>query len=287
MSTKAEMDQLRSQILQVCAEDAPTTARFVYYRLLDPSWPLPQPKTQASYKRIAKQLRDMRVAGILPWEYIVDAGRAPVYGVGSRDAGEFLRSMAKNYRRSPWPDDGSRTEVWCEAKGTAPVLADTCAEWGVNLYPCGGDASLSFLFAAADVHRLFEHLHIVYVGDWDPKGLAMSDRLPDQLASFFPDEAPDIDLERVAVTEELVNALHLELVPITGSRRGLPGAYAHMTEKCEAEAVSSPRLRRLVSDALARSLPGGRYALADNLEKQAQEREHIGRLATLEQGFDA
>ena len=60
------MLQIERQILAILEQDQPLSVWHVFYRLLDPTLPLPLPKTEAGYKCVERALADLRRSGQVP-----------------------------------------------------------------------------------------------------------------------------------------------------------------------------------------------------------------------------
>ena len=74
--SKAQIEQLRQQILDELEDDHPQSVRHVFYRMVDPSLPAPVPKSQKhGYGPVQRQLAKLRKTGKLPYGWIVDMTR--------------------------------------------------------------------------------------------------------------------------------------------------------------------------------------------------------------------
>ncbi len=77
--TKAETEQLESQIYQVLAQDNPQSVRHCFYRMTDPRLPVPVPKTDTGspngYNKVQQRMAKMRRAGRLPYSWVTDTTR--------------------------------------------------------------------------------------------------------------------------------------------------------------------------------------------------------------------
>ena len=71
--TKAQIDQLRRQMIDVLDEDHPQSVRHVFYRMTDPRLPESVEKSDAGYITVQRQLVSMRREGLIPYGWITDA----------------------------------------------------------------------------------------------------------------------------------------------------------------------------------------------------------------------
>jgi hypothetical protein len=175
----------------------PITGRGVGYKLFTAGL-IPSMETKEMAK-VYRLLRQARERDIIPWEWIVDETRSlemvPVWD----DPEEYARCVARDYRRDFWNQQSVRCEVWSEKGTVRGVLAPVLDEYGVGFRVMHGFASAT---AAHDAALDYDgrDLVVLYVGDFDPSGLFMSEEdLPARLAKYDGDH---IDLRRIALTSE-------------------------------------------------------------------------------------
>ena len=134
-------------------------------------------------------------------------------------------------------------------------MAGTARELGVSLYPSGGMPSDTFVYGAAvdAVLSRREHIFIVYVGDFDPSGLQISECLETMLtehlgnaAEYYDLDAPELTFERVAINEQQIIDYALPTKPVkqTQSRKKYD-----IDQTVEAEALRPDTMRQIVADA--------------------------------------
>jgi hypothetical protein len=104
---------------------------------------------------------------------------------------------ADTYRRDFWNQQPHRVQVWSEKGTVRGVLQPVLDHLAVGFNPVHGFNS------ATNTHDTAEDddgrpLHILYVGDYDPSGMFMSERdLPTRFAKYDGDH---IKLRRIALT---------------------------------------------------------------------------------------
>jgi hypothetical protein len=265
------IDQIKSQIVAVLEQDHPQTLRHVYYRMTDPRLPVPIQKTDNGYDRIRHYLHDLRRDGIVPYDYVVDSSRVGIFVPRFNNAADFLRAYAGSYRADIWADRPRYCQVWVESRSLAGVLEDLCWQYAVDLYPCGGFASLSFVYEAAKkINR--EHdgreLVIYYIGDYDPAGVLIDVALEQELREHLH---PDVKLQflRLGITEQQVARYRLP----TKTRKASDPRAPHVKWTVEAEAMPAATMRGLISGAIAELLPAD--ALERAAKKEARERRKL------------
>ena len=278
--TGAQVAMLDSQIVDVLAADHPQSVRHVYYRMTDPRLTEPVEKTDAGYRTVQNRCLLLRRSGAVPYGWISDMSRQG-YFVNTFDGGaDFLSRMSGLYRGDMWRDADVRCEVWCESRSIASVLLADCKELAVDLYPCGGFSSVSFVHAAAQEHNGssdWRPLQVFFVGDYDPAGVLIDTSLKKELRAHL---AEDIELrfERIGINIEQIAEYDLPTKPRKeGDKRS-----SQVERTVEAEAMPANVLRSIVRERVESLLPANALAVSKVAEKS--EREHLKRIAAMMAG---
>ena len=285
--TAADVEQVQRQILAVLETDRPQSIRHIFYRMTDPRLPLPIPKTEKGYRQVQRRLVEMRRAGLIPYGWISDTTRRGYHVSTFSDAGDLITRFAGLYRADLWRDVDSHVEVWCESRSIAGVIEDTCEDLAVSLYPAGGFASLTFVYDAAQAIRRTGkgEAVIVYVGDYDPAGVLIDQKIIEELRGHLPFRG--ITLRRIAVTEEQIEQYGLPTKPRKdGDMRRLD-----ILETVEAEAMPAETLRRMLRAEIESYLPANAlHAIQIAEQSERQGLEKIGEIISqhgLREVFDA
>ena len=254
--TRARVTQLDNQIYDVLAADHPQSVRHIFYRMTDPRLPEPVEKTQAGYKQVQHRLLELREYGIVPWSWITDGTRAAMRHARYDGADDFAQEAASLYRQDYWRNKEVRLEVWCESRSIAAVLWPTCNEFGVNLFPAGGFASVSFVHMAAkdSIHSRKSELAVLYVGDYDPAGLTIDHDIETKMIRYMAeiDEQDQLDsditftFKRLAINEAQIMAYDLPTKP----RKATDTRRMDIASTVEAEAMPAAQMRELLRDAI-------------------------------------
>jgi hypothetical protein len=180
----------------------PITGRGVGYKLfiagLIPSM------ARAEMQRVYRLLKEARERDHIPWEWIVDETRSIERISTWSDPATYARCVARSYRRDFWDQQPVRVEVWSEKGTIRGVLEPVLDRYAVGFRVMHGFSSATVLHEVAryDDGRL---LIVLYVGDFDPSGLFMSEQdLPARLAEY---NGHHIDVRRIALTREQVKGL--------------------------------------------------------------------------------
>jgi hypothetical protein len=180
----------------------PVTGRGVGYRLFVAH--LIASMATKDMARVYRLLKVAREQGIIPWEWIVDETRSIERVSTWDDPADYARCVARSYRRDFWNQQPHRVQVWSEKGTVRGLLRPVLDEYAVGFLPVHGFSSAT---AAHDIAEDDDgrDLIVLYVGDFDPSGMFMSEEdLPQRVADYGGDH---VELERIALTEDQTDAL--------------------------------------------------------------------------------
>lgn len=268
-------DQLDQQIISVLSEDHPQSVRHVFYRMTDPRLSEPVEKSDKGYRHVQNRCVILRRSGRVPYDWIADMSRRGYFVNTYSGKGDFLSRMAGYYRADLWAYSNYRCEVWCESRSIAGVIQRECSELAVDLYPCGGFASLTFVHEAAEAHNCNDDdrpLIIFYIGDYDQAGVLVDVALERELLLHLN---PDIELSfrRIGINLEQIETYTLPTKP----RKATDIRSQQVESTVEAEAMPAHILRALLREQIESLLPEG--ALAATKVAEESERAGLRRLA--------
>ena len=272
--TRAQVEQLERQILEVLLEDRPQSIRHVFYRMTNPRLPEPVEKTDHGYNQIQARLVSMRRDGTVPYRWISDSTRRGYHTNTFSGAGDFLERMHGLYRGDLWQDSQTHVEVWSESRSLAGVIQGECRRLAVSLYPCGGFASLTLVHEAADdINEMDkDRVVVLYVGDFDPAGVLIDRAVERELRQCCN---LDIQFRRLAINPQQIQEYDLPTKP----RKATDRRRLDITETVEAEAMPAAIMRRIVVDAVESYLPDGKLGAMKEVEES--ERLGLSRLADI------
>ncbi len=237
----------------ILEEIQPASVRAVCYRLFVAG--LIDSMAVKNTGKVSRHLVWARENGIVPWEWVVDENRKAERTPSWDNPGEIIESAVDQYRKDYWRDQPQWVEVWSEKGTIRGTLAPVLDKYGVTLRVMHGYSSATAIYEAArETERSEKPLTILYVGDWGPSGLNMSEAdIPKRLARY----AGSPNIERVALTEGDV------------TERGLPSFEAaskskdsrhqwfiqHYGQRCwELDALPPPTLRESVETEIRKRL---------------------------------
>jgi hypothetical protein len=173
----------------------PITGRGIGYKLFTAG--LIPSMARAEMQRVYRLLTAARERGEIPWKWIVDETRALERRPSWDDPADFAHTVSRAYRRDFWAQQPARVEVWSEKGTVRGVLRPVLDEYGVGFRVMHGFSGATTLYDVAqdDDGR---PLIALYVGDFDPSGMWMSERdLPGRLSKYGGDH---VSVKRIAIT---------------------------------------------------------------------------------------
>jgi hypothetical protein len=234
----------------ILAEIQPASVRAVCYRLFNQN--IIRDMSKGETNRVSTQLTWAREQGIIPWSWIVDETRdAERAAVGWESPEVFRQAALQSYRRDHWTYQSKHVEIWSEKGTVRGTIAPVLREFGIAFRVMHGYASATAVYQAARESVQDAKAWIVlYVGDYDPSGLHMSEvDLPNRLGEY----GSIIELRRVALVADDVRFGGLPSFP-TQTKRGDPRWRWYRDrygEQCwELDALSPTILRDRLAEAI-------------------------------------
>jgi len=176
----------------------PATVRAVCYKLF--TLGVIRSMAKPEVNRVGHQLVWARERGVIPWSWIVDDTREPRRAQVYQSPSSFAEVVKGAYRTDPWQSQPLTVEVWSEKATVGGVLAPVLETYAVPFRVNRGYASATAVMDMA-VASQQGNMIALYVGDFDPSGLHMSEEdLPARLAEYGASEA--MRIERIAITAE-------------------------------------------------------------------------------------
>jgi hypothetical protein len=257
------------------SEIQPASVRAVCYRLfVDGKIPSMAP---LEVQRISRLITTAREEESIPWEWIVDETREVESTSTWADPEAFARTITRAYRKDKWDAQPVRVEVWSEKGTVRGTLAPVLRQFEVNFRVMHGFGSATAVHNAAlnvleDTGRPFV---ILYVGDWDPSGMYMSEKdLPERLTRYTGlREGKGFKVRRIALTSKdtkRLPAFEAETKRRDPRHQWYVGRYG---SRCwELDAMSPVDLRERVDQEIRRLLDAetwNRYVRAEAAEQSS------------------
>jgi hypothetical protein len=180
----------------ILAEIQPASVRAVCYRLFTAGL-IPTMSKNAT-NRVGSQLTWAREQGIIPWAWIADDTRTIDRPATWDSPADLLEAATSQYRRDWWQQQPARVILCSEKSTVAGTVKPVTQRFGVGFLSLHGYSSATLVNDLADLSvEDARPLTLLYIGDWDPSGLDMSERdLPGRLARY----GGLATVERIALT---------------------------------------------------------------------------------------
>ena len=256
------------EAMYAAAEAAqPITGRGVGYKLFTRG--LIPSMARSEMQRVYRLLREAREQGVIPWEWIVDETREFERCSVWDDPQEFAATVSRAYRRDFWTQQPVRVEVWSEKGTVRGVLQPILDKYAVGFRVMHGFSG------ATTIHDVAEDddgrdLIVLYVGDYDPSGLYMSEHdLPDRLTKYGGDH---VALERIALTRKQTDGL--PPFPASDKRKDPRHKWfvRHFGDRCwELDALDPNDLRARVEEAIRAEIEPIAWERCDLVNQAEQE----------------
>src|SRR6516164_10596024 len=169
--------------MYAAAESAqPITGRGIGYKLFTAG--LIPSMARSEMARVYRLLKEARERDLISWDWIVDETRSIERVSTWANPAAYARAVARSYRRDFWDQQSVRCEVWSEKGTVRGVLAPVLDEYAVGFRVMHGFSSATSVYDVSQDDDGRE-LIALYVGDFDPSGLFMSEEdLPTRLAKY-------------------------------------------------------------------------------------------------------
>jgi hypothetical protein len=248
----------------ILAEIQPASVRSVCYQLFNRG--IISGMTKGETQKVSRLLVYARENKIVSWEWIVDETRDPErisQWSGLTDYGE---TILRAYRKNFWDHQKDRVEIWSEQGTVRGVLALVRQEFAVTFSVKHGFDSVTSINNVSDqTYDRERPLIALYIGDWAPSGLCMSERdLPKRLEEF----GAFVDLKRIALTFDDVYHGNLPSFPVDTKTKDPRHRWfvKNYGDQCwELDALPPPVLRERVRPPMAKSLL---FALATSYQRK-------------------
>ena len=180
----------------ILAEIQPTTVRGVAYQLFTRG--LIENMGRKCVANVSRMIVIAREKGIIPWEWIVDDTRNEMYFPKWNGLEDFGEHVVSQYRSNFWQHQDSWIKVFSEKGTIVGIVQPVLGEFAVNYKILHGFGSATSLHdVAAESLTGERYLEILYIGDFDPSGMHMSEvDLPDRIKRY----GGAVAITRIALT---------------------------------------------------------------------------------------
>jgi hypothetical protein len=255
----------------ILEEIAPATVRAVCYRLFVDG--LIPNMSKVSTDKVSRMLVWAREQDAIDWSAIVDETREVEQVSTWSDPQSLIRAAVRQYRKDYWDAQPTHVEVWSEKGTVRGTLSPVLNEFGVPFRVMHGYGSATAIKSIADTSvEIYKPFVALYVGDWDPSGLHMSDvDLPKRIDEY----GGVVEVVRIALTMDDISNEELPSFEAE-TKRGDPRhqwfTRSHGKRCWELDALSPVTLRDRVKQAITDELDiqsWNRMVEVENVERES------------------
>jgi len=261
-------------ISRILEEIQPCSVRAVCYQLFVRK--LISGMTKNNTNSVGGKLVWARENGVIPWAWIVDETREAETISTWANPESIINAAVRGYRKDYWRDQPNWVEVWSEKGTIRGTLAPVLEKYGITFRVMHGYSSATALQAIATESAASDKtLHVLYLGDWDPSGMNMSEvDIPKRLARYHG----DVIVERIALADSDV-APGTQLPSFEASTKVGDSRYEWFLKNygatCwELDALSPTVLRQRVDARILQLIDTGAWNAAIDVEKAEVDSMH-------------
>jgi len=196
-SVSDQSQMILNAMQELIEEFAPRTLRSYYYQLVVKNL---FPNVQNSYDNLCTLLASARRTGKIPYDAFSDDSRPRYINVPDSDLQDYVDTF-RPYESDWWREQVQRVVLWLEKDALMNVVKPIAQKYHVDLYCGKGNTSLTVTYEASKSMNGFydagQYITILYLGDFDPKGIEMEGTLYKTLQE---DHDCCFEHERIAVT---------------------------------------------------------------------------------------
>jgi hypothetical protein len=265
--TTKEMLPLAAASMEYLYLHRPDTVRGNMYLLVNGphgQW-LPDTSTK-SYDCVQRLLNRLRMAGVIPFSWVVDNVRSTIKPSSWSGLNDFAETVADAYRLDFWSRLDDYIEFIVEKDTVAGKIAQVTRSFDVPLHPIRGYNSTSYAYEIASRWReIHKPITIYYLGDHDPSGRDLERDIKEKLAAL---SGRRFLWQRLAVEPEQFGLYNIRpMEPKQGDSRFRRFVQAGYYDCAEVEAIPAKDLRHIVHTAILTHIPTGEWERLQEVER--------------------
>jgi hypothetical protein len=182
-------------LIEIAEAIQPCSVRALAYQLFNRKL-IPSMETKHT-KKVSKWSVIAREAGAMPWGWIVDSTRTEERVATWADPTAYAKAVQDSYRRNKWLDQPTHVSVWSEKATIEGTIRPVLERYEVPFQVLHGWSGATPVWDAAEANlERDQDTLILYVGDFDPSGMCMSEvDLPKRLARYTSNTPADKDVD--------------------------------------------------------------------------------------------
>jgi hypothetical protein len=280
-------------MVEIAEEIQPCNLRALAYQLFNRKLITSMSDTKQTGK-VSRLSVIAREEGLLPWEWIVDPSRSLETVPTWADPEHYADTVQRAYRKDKWLDQPVAISLWSEKATVEGTLRPVLWKYEIPFLVLHGWSGSTPIHDAAEQAIADDKPTIIlYVGDYDPSGMGMSELdLPQRIARYALGirkedmdieyarrilEEHDIEIRRIALTEHHTKLLGKE-TSFPAETKKNDSRYAwfvkHYGRSCwELDAMKPTDLRDIVEETILDELD--RESWDRHVDVEGQERAAI------------
>jgi len=163
------------------------------------------PNTERSYKNLGNLITKARMAGMISWQAIEDAGRGLIAPGTEEDLRHLIKRAMNTINYDRWARQDHYVEVWVEKQALGNVIEKACEDTDTPYLACKGYLSASEAWRAGRRLRARrsqgQQPVVIHLGDHDPSGIDMTRDNEDRLSMF---SEQGVIIERIALNMDQI-----------------------------------------------------------------------------------
>jgi len=187
------------------------TLRALHYQLFSREL---TDNTEPDYNRLSITIARAREAGLVDWDAIIDNTRNLNTTPWWDSPAALMRGVAEQFSTDRWARQPRRCEVWSEKNALSGVVGPTCKRYHVPYTAVRGFDSTTEMWGAGQRIESYleadQRVTIIYLGDHDPAGFAMSADVENRLRRFVRGDFSNVTINRVAINPGQVQQYNLK-----------------------------------------------------------------------------
>jgi hypothetical protein len=252
----------------------PITGRGIGYKLFGLG--LIESVERGPMQQVYRLLTIARKRGMIPWEWIAEEGRQLEGRTGWENPKAFVETVRDAYRRDFWQQQPTRVQIWSEKGTVSGLLRPVMREYGVQFRNVRGFTSTTRIYETAEDND--KDLVILYVGDYDPSGMNMSEHdIPYRLEEH---DADHVVIKRIALIKDDTRRMPSLSFPASdkGPKKGNKGDpryrwfVQNYGDRCwELDAMDPNDLRERVKGEIESLIEWAAWERCDRVNRAEQE----------------
>jgi hypothetical protein len=262
--SRAEWEKTTSLIevaVAILEREHPMIIRQLFYRIVSAGF---IQNDRNSYCMVSRVMKKAREDGRCPWEWIVDRSRPEYTPNVFTDACQYAEVVKRAYRKDYWADQQNHVEVWTEKDAIIGSIEPVTNELGITVRVGRGFNSATRRHEIEVLFRQIgrtKNIYVLYIGDFDPSGVAIEKNLREDIHAIF-------NIERIAIHAADIRKFNLPPLRVKESDSRSDGFLKNYGPDCvELDALPPNELRRRIKLAVRKLMDMDKWNRSIEVEK--------------------